>query len=159
MRVKLITRTLSQFDETYKKLIKLWQSASNGFYSLTSESKTHYLHFVTVWRDFFYVTLNLHGKLLYNLLLVVFHVIFNNEYSFEKVELLLELLKLGKSWRIFKLKKRIHHQETKSTTGEEERVSHLLIIRRNMAAKVIQRAYRSYKTGMPLKKKEKTTAI
>ena len=74
-----ITCTLSQFDEIFICLVKLWQSASNGFYSLTSESKTHYLHFVTVWRDFFYVTLNLHVKLLYNLLLVVFHVIFNND--------------------------------------------------------------------------------
>ncbi len=38
---------------------------------------------------------------------------------------------------------------------EEERNAKLLVIRQNVAAKVIQRAYRSYKARMLLKKKKK----
>ena len=45
---------------------------------VTSEYKTQCSHFVAIWQIFF-VTPNLHRKLLENCLLVVFHVIFNND--------------------------------------------------------------------------------
>merc|ERR1712223_2035746 len=64
----------------------------------------------------------------------------STEYGFEKVELeeakkALEDIEAEKEFII----------EKQIQLEEEERAAHLLIIRRNVAAKVIQRAYRSYK--------------
>ena len=73
-----------------------------------------------------------------------------NEYGFEKVELenarkALEDIEAEKEFIIEKQRK----------MEEEERTEALMIIRRNVAAKVIQRAYRNYKARMLLKKKKK----
>ena len=72
------------------------------------------------------------------------------EYAVEKVELQEALKALAE---IEEEKADIKEQQRK--IEEAERAEKLLVIRRNVAAKVIQRAYRSYKARMMLKKKKK----
>ena len=81
-----------------------------------------------------------------------YHAIDNisTEYSLEKVELedarkALDDIETEKEFII----------EKQLKLEQEERAAQLLIIRRNVAAKVIQRAYRNYLARKLLKKKKK----
>ena len=71
------------------------------------------------------------------------------EYAVEKIELQEALKSLAE---IEEEKAEIKEQQRK--IEEAERAEKLLVIRQNVAAKVIQRAYRSYKARMMLNKQK-----